>query len=178
MTFAPSQASGAHRALQMGVLHRSSPSAGDTIQSNNSQIANPSPARQMELPVQEPMERAICRQVRAVLAGMYPLNVPSARRREERFPFPRLLRLIPASASGDPIGPEVTVVGKQLSEHGLGFFHPGPLPHRWVIVELEVANGTRYAFVLQLLWCRFLREGWYESGGRFSKLVTAPEVTP
>lgn len=122
----------------------------------------------------ETMERAIRRQVRAVLAGMYPLNVPHARRGEERFPYPRLMQLIPATETGRPTGSGLTVVGKQLSEQGLGFFHPGPLPHRWVIVELEVANGTKFSFLMQLLWCRFLREGWYESGGRFSKLIEVP----
>ncbi len=181
MTFATSPSSGVRRTPQAGDVHSSDLATDDTIRIVNTleetqvlvaaECATDARTQTPRTETKEANDVHLRRQVRTVLAGMYPLNVPHARRQEERFPYPRLLQLTPANASGKPEGAEVTVVGKQLSEHGLGFFHPGPLPHRWVIVQLEVANGKQYSFLLQLLWCRFLREGWYESGGRFSRLI-------
>jgi hypothetical protein len=67
----------------------------------------------------------------------------------------------------------VVVVGKHLSERGLGFYHPKPLPYRRVIASLE-SNGRWLGFLLDLTWCRFTRQGWYESGGRILESVLSP----
>jgi hypothetical protein len=81
-----------------------------------------------------PADEEAIAQVRGLLAGMFPSAALLERRREQRFPFPRLLQLTPVSADGlRRLGPSVTAAGKQLSESGLSFFHPGPLPFRWVI---------------------------------------------
>jgi hypothetical protein len=63
------------------------------------------------------------------------------------------------------------VVGKDLSERGLGFYHQAPLPYRRAIVTLEDASGRVVSLLMDLSWCRFTRHGWYDSGGRFLKLI-------
>ena len=110
--------------------------------------------------------------VRGMLAGLCPSQPLAERRRDTRLPYPHLVLLTPVD--GDtlvPSGPAQTVVGKQISETGLCFFHPSPLPFRWVIVELEGLNDNRVRLLLDLDWCRFTRQGWYESGGRFVRAV-------
>jgi hypothetical protein len=109
-------------------------------------------------------------QVWSLLAGMYPPG--TERRRDQRYPFPRLFVLTPV----DPetlarMGPPVTAAGKHLSESGVSFYHPDPLPHRWVIASVENGEGHTLNFLVDLDWCRFTRQGWYESGGRFLKAI-------
>lgn len=97
------------------------------------------------------------------------------RRRDQRYPYPHLVVLTPLEGDGDTLaGPHLSVAGKHLTERGLSFFHPSPLPYRRVIASLEANGGGWLAFVLDLGWCRFTRYGWYESGGRFLKVVTSP----
>src|SRR4051812_36821749 len=97
------------------------------------------------------------------------------RRRDQRYPYPHLVVLTPLGANGDtPAGTHLSVAGKHLTERGLSFFHPAPLPYRRVIASLEANGGGWLAFELDLGWCRFTRYGWYESGGRFLKVVTSP----
>lgn len=75
-----------------------------------------------------------------------------------------------------PTGPPTTVVGKHLSERGLGFFHPQPLANRLVVVSLEKGDGRWFSFLLDVHRCRFTRQGWYESGGRFLAAVNPPSA--
>lgn len=110
--------------------------------------------------------------VRSLLSEVYPRGETIERRRDQRWPYPNLITITPVTADGLlPIAEPVVVVGKQLSERGVGFFHPMPLPFRRVIATLESASGEACSFVLDLKWCRFTRKGWYESGGRFLQVV-------
>jgi hypothetical protein len=112
-------------------------------------------------------------QVWSLLSGMYPAGTVLERRREQRYPYPRLFVLTPVEADGvTPAGPKLTAAGKHLSESGLSFYHPDPLPYRWVIVSLPRTDNSSIGFLVDLDWCRFTRQGWYESGGRFLKLVS------
>jgi len=114
-------------------------------------------------------------QVRELLSGMYP---PGAfeRRREQRYPLPKLIQLRPIAADGTtPLGPVVIVSGKHISETGLSFFHPEPLPYRLVAATLEKLDGTHCAFVIDVGWCRFTQLGWYESGGKFIRQIDGPQ---
>jgi hypothetical protein len=114
-------------------------------------------------------------QVRGLLTASHPRNEMAERRREGRYPFPHLICLTPVGSDGlTPEGETVVVVGKHLSERGLGFYHPKPLPYRRMIASLETANGRCVAFLIDLNWCRFMRQGWYESGGRFLQAVSPP----
>jgi len=97
------------------------------------------------------------------------------RRRHFRHPFPQLIHITPvttdkASARDNTI----VVVGKDLSKKTLGFFHRQPLPHRRVVASIETHERSWIAFLLDLSWCRFLRRGWYENGGRLIRIVPSP----
>jgi hypothetical protein len=90
-----------------------------------------------------------------------------------------LIRLTPVDdQSLAPRGEPLVVVGKHLSERGLGFYHPKPLPYRRMIACLEAADGRLVRLLVDLTWCRFSRQGWYESGGRFLQAVPAKGVLP
>lgn len=114
-------------------------------------------------------------QVWALLTSLYPSQSGMERRREHRYPFPYLVHLTPVGDDGlTPQGETIAVVGKHLSQRGLGFYHPKPLPHRRMIASFEAGNGTWVAFLIDLTWCRFTRQHWYESGGRFLQSVPPP----
>lgn len=114
-------------------------------------------------------------QVWALLATLYPRQQIAERRGENRYPFPFLVHLTPVAEDGmTACGESVVVVGKHLSERGLGFYHPKPLPYRRMIASLETAEGQWIGFLIDLNWCRFTRQGWYESGGRFLQAVLSP----
>ncbi len=113
-------------------------------------------------------------QVWGLLSTLYPKQDFMERRNETRYPFPYLVHITPVGADGVTAqGDTVVVVGKHLSEQGLGFYHPKPLPFRRAIASLE-NNGHWVAFLLDLKWCRFTRQGWYESGGRILESVDSP----
>jgi hypothetical protein len=93
---------------------------------------------------------------------------PGENREVDRCLFPHLIRLTPVAADrATPCGETIVVAGKDLSPWGIGFFHPLPIPHRCMIAEIELENGLRLAFLVQLTWCRFTYQHWYESGGHF-----------
>jgi hypothetical protein len=114
-------------------------------------------------------------QVWGLLSAFYPENGPVERRSETRHPFPRLVHLTPVGKDGiTPEGETVVVVGKDISEHGMGFYHPKPLPYRRMIASVEAPNGQWLGFLIDLSWCRFTHQGWYESGGRLLRAVLSP----
>ena len=114
-------------------------------------------------------------QVWGLLTTLYPRNDLMERRRDSRYPFPCLVHLTPVGSDGiTPEGETVVVVGKHLSESGFGFYHKTPLPHRRMIASLESGKGRWVAFLIDLKWCRFTKDGWYESGGRFLQATLPP----
>jgi len=111
-------------------------------------------------------------QVWSLLSGVLPNRPLVERRGEQRYPYPQLITLWPMEADGETVsGPPMTVVGKHLSERGLGFFHPQPIANRLVVVSLEKGDGRSISFLLDIHRCRFTRQGWYESGGRLLAAV-------
>ncbi len=90
-----------------------------------------------------------------------------------RRPFPYLVRVTP----WDPdrritLGEPLSVVGKHLSHEGFGFYHTSPLPFRYVVAEFEIdQKPNRHGLVVCLIWCRFLRDQWYDSGGKFTQIL-------
>ena len=121
-----------------------------------------------------PSPDAVRRQVWSLLAGMYPQRITNERRRSERYAFPQLLYLLPSVAGGGPQNSSIVVVGKTLSEGGLGFFHREPIAHRQMIALIEDANHASIAFLIDIRWCRFTVHGWYESGSRLLDVVDLP----
>jgi hypothetical protein len=119
-------------------------------------------------------------QVWGILTSVYPRGRVVQRRLDLRYPYPHLLYLTPVADDGiTPAGESAVVIGKCLSERGLGFFYQQPLAHRRMIASLE-SSTTRWAgFLIDITWCRFTQFGWYESGGRFIQAVTSPiDTTP
>jgi hypothetical protein len=45
-----------------------------------------------------------------------------------------------------------------------------------MIASFHVGNGRWVGFLIDLPWCRFTAEGWYESGARLLQAV--PAVKP
>lgn len=115
-------------------------------------------------------------QVRSVLGGLYAPGSRIERRSGRRYPYPYLIHLTPVGDDGvTPVGETVVVVGKHLSEQGLGFYHFKPIPYRRMIASLEATCGKGIRFLVDLSWCRFHKQGWYESGGRFLQPVADRE---
>jgi hypothetical protein len=129
-------------------------------------LAEPSP----------PTDEQVRRQVWEILSGLYPPGQSTDRRFTQRFPYPQLLYLTAVDKDGiSPTGDSVVVVGKHLSERGLGFFYPRePLPYRRMIASLEIRESRWTAFLMDIVWYRFTQHGWYESGGRFLQSVPVP----
>ncbi len=129
------------------------------------------------LPAPEPPAAAeeVRAQVWGLLSALYPRNDLAERRRQQRYPFPYLVHLTPVARDGcTAFGEPIVVVGKHISEQGLGFYHPKPLPHRRMIASLEAGRGRWIGFLIDISWCRFTRQGWYESGGRFLEAALSP----
>jgi hypothetical protein len=111
-----------------------------------------------------------------VLSALGPHDNRIERRGRRRYPYPYLVHLTPVADDGiTPQGEPLVVVGKHLSEQGLGFYHSGPLPYRWMIASFECVDGAPLGLLLDVSWCRFVKQGWYESGGRFLQAASAPQ---
>jgi hypothetical protein len=62
--------------------------------------------------------------------------------------------------------------GRDLSLAGLSFCHPHPLASRKVIVRFRAEDPSAGEAILATLrWCRFRRDGSYQSGGQFVRCV-------
>ncbi len=100
-------------------------------------------------------------------------RVAQERRASIRHPYPFLVRAIPADRHGNRLAEApLTVIGKHVSFEGFGFFHTTPIAHRHVVVEFATGpQSPPIRLLMNLIWCRFLREGWYDSGGKFVQVV-------
>lgn len=77
--------------------------------------------------------------------------------------------LVPLSdESAEPMGMPERVICCDISDHGLRIRHRGPLVFRTVGLSFP---GNELQFVTRLKWCRFTRDGQYESGGMFVKVI-------
>jgi hypothetical protein len=117
--------------------------------------------------------------VHELLLAMYPPGPPMERRVDRRYPYPRLIRLTPVAEDGcTPMGTALVVVGHNLSERGMGFFHQAVIPYRRVIASFDAGDDRWLGLLVDLTWCRFTKLGWYECGGRFVQAVSALPPTP
>ncbi len=76
----------------------------------------------------------------------------------------------------EPLGPAKLAAGRDISLHGISFMHLHPLPYRKVAISLAADDGPFMSFVACLHWCRFTREGCYQSGGKFLKTIDLPDM--
>jgi len=113
------------------------------------------------------LEARVGTHIRSVLADLHPQSPAHERRRDIRYPYPYLIRLTPISENGTVLlDDSITVVGKSISARGIAFYHQSPLLFRRVILTLGDTPERGLSVVAELLWCRFVRQGWYDSGGR------------
>jgi hypothetical protein len=112
--------------------------------------------------------------VERALGASHPSRRGSERRREQRFPYPHPIYLTPLEPAGSRPIETFVVIGKQISLHGVDFYHREPVAHRRVVASLEAGEQGWIGLLLELAWCRFSRHGWYENGGRFLAVVDSP----
>lgn len=94
------------------------------------------------------------------------------RRRDRRYPYSQWITLYPLNPDYSPRdGGPLTVLGKDISEGGLSFYHTAAVPFRHAIADLVTPGGSRLALLVDLKWCRFTSQGWYENGGRFLQVI-------
>lgn len=96
-------------------------------------------------------------------------------RRAHRVAFPEVLHVVGLDTDADgkefvAASNEIIARGRDISVDGLSFCHACHIPHRYVAVSFRSPFGTQ-TLVVKLLWCRFVRENDYTSGGQ---LVTNP----
>jgi hypothetical protein len=118
-------------------------------------------------------EDPIASVVEQALRSARPIRKGRERRREERYPYPYPIYLTPLDAQCGR-DETIVVIGRQLSLHGVDFYHREPIPHNRVIASLDAHEQGWIGLILELTWCRFNRHGWYDNGGRFVGVVDSP----
>ena len=93
-----------------------------------------------------------------------------------RFAYCKPLWITPVDELAEqPSCDAIVVDGRDLSPGGVSFVHVAPLPYRIVVVTFQSADGRRASVLTRLNWCRFTRDGRYQSGGRFLRLFELPD---
>lgn len=70
-----------------------------------------------------------------------------------------------------PVGDPLIASGKDVSVRGISFLHIDPLPYCKVAVSFPDDQEIPTSVVTWLKWCRFTKEGLYQSGGRFVRMI-------
>lgn len=106
-----------------------------------------------------------------------PANNGPERRKSPRVAIPVLIRVTPLDGlTGNPVGPTMTAVGKDLGKKGIGFFHQAALPHRLVRIAFDAPGVQDLSVEVELSWCRFSNLGWYESGGKLLRMIESDSL--
>jgi hypothetical protein len=94
-------------------------------------------------------------------------------RRWHRVAYDKALLITPLDDLTERPSQETFLVqARDLSLSGLSFCHPRPLASRKVIVQFRVEDAWAEEGILAMLrWCRFRRDGSYQSGGQFLRAV-------
>ena len=97
------------------------------------------------------------------------------RRSHRRRAYPTILGITPlVDGTLEPDRETRFVVGRNLARNGIDFFHDKPFTERQVAVSLECEAESWVHFLMDVNWCRFIRAGWYVSGGKFIKVIDWP----
>jgi hypothetical protein len=95
------------------------------------------------------------------------------RRRWHRVPYDRLIQITPLDDStNEPTGPPQLVTGRDISLGGVSFMHREPLACRKVACAFNPNSRSPESVVVRLTWCRFTKDGFYQSGGQFVQAVS------
>jgi hypothetical protein len=89
-------------------------------------------------------------------------------RRWHRVAYYKPLLITPLDdATERPSARSFVAQGRDLSLSGCSFCHPDPLASRKVIVRFRAEDRSGGAILAVLRWCRYRRDGFYQSGGQF-----------
>ena len=131
------------------------------------------PAAQLEtgLEVISDSTRDIARLV--VQAAEFSSPLPRTdRRKHARRPYPCVISVTPlADGTREPASQTFSVIGRNLSNLGLDFFHDYLISEKQVVIGLQSAKESWSHFVMELGWSRFVQGGWYISGGKFTQVI-------
>jgi hypothetical protein len=116
----------------------------------------------------------IAEMVEQALSATHASRRGSERRREQRFPYPHPIYLTPLDSFNRSRTESLVVIGKQISLHGVDFYHREPIAHRRVIASLDAGEHGGIGLLLELAGCRFSRHGGDDNGGRFLAVVDSP----
>jgi hypothetical protein len=95
-------------------------------------------------------------------------------RRGHRIAYDKPLLITPLDEAANRLAERAFVAqGRDLSLSGFSFSHAQPLASRKVIVQFPAEERASGEAILAILrWCRFRRDGIYQSGGEF--ICTTP----
>ena len=98
-------------------------------------------------------------------------------RRWHRVAYNKALLITPLDdATERPSEQSFLALGRDLSLSGCSFCHPKPLASRKVIVRFPAEDPSIGEGVLAVLrWCRYRRDGSYQSGGQFLRCAPVDE---
>ncbi len=117
----------------------------------------------------------IARLANQVLRHVEPKWSHVERRGHRRCAYPTILGITPLiDGTLEPARETRFVVGRNLARNGIDFFHDKPFKEKQVVVSMECKPDSWVHLVLDVNWCRFVRAGWYISGGKFVKVVDWP----
>ncbi|WP_425395939.1 hypothetical protein [Aeoliella sp.] len=110
--------------------------------------------------------RVLGGEVAKLLQRMQP-TIHHDQRADARTPIPYLFELAPQPDEVPDLQYHtMVVVGRDISDRGIGFFHQKPIPYRRAVLSIDLPVEGLVQLEIDLLWCRFTSLGWYESGGR------------
>lgn len=143
----------------------------------------PSPLAVVEFPRADPIvaSSALCRLdevtrlVASLVAAWYDAPLVHQQRGEHRVSYDHPLALTPLDDKTEEcIGQPTIVTGRNLSLEGISFSHREPMPFRKIALTFALPDGEVESMVTRLRWCRFTRDGLYQSGGTFLRTIESP----
>ncbi|HET6328886.1 MAG TPA: hypothetical protein VFG04_29655 [Planctomycetaceae bacterium] len=101
-------------------------------------------------------------------------------RRWHRVAYDKPLLITPLDDLTErPSEPDFWVQARDLSLAGISFCHPRPLASRKVIIQFPAEDPSAGEGILAILrWCRFRRDGSYQSGGQFVRSAVLNATYP
>ncbi len=116
----------------------------------------------------------------AVVASWHSSLASLHSRRWHRVTYEKPLLITPlVDLTERPSEPSFWVHARDLSLAGISFCHPRPLASRKVIIQFPAEDLSAGVGILTMLrWCRFRRDGAYQSGGQFGRSAAPNAAEP
>ena len=122
-------------------------------------------------------ERALLAVARRVLAEPQPPTDVVERRQSFRYAYPAKMLLTPCTPGRLPKMAETAlVIGKDLSQGGVALLHTRAVRESQVIVSFRKEEGETMSLLIEVVWSRPVRQGFYLIGGQFLERVSLDEI--